>query len=465
MKVTAIIAEYNPFHNGHLYQLNTIRRTLDTDIIVVVMSGDFMQRGIPAVVDKYERCQMALENGADLVFELPVYFALGSAEYFAQGAVSLIDKLGVVDFLHFGSEAGDISLLYELTSTMLAHESDAYKAMLNKYLKLGYSFPAARDHALSELIPDQAIRQLVSAPNNILGIEYVKTLIQRNSSIKPVTLARAGEGYASDSLATDSFASANAIRKALLCRSDPGDDSPSAQYSGSEQSASPDIPLCVQKQIPASVCALLCQKTLLYANDFSEVLLYKMLQEQMLQNRILPSAALQGASRKGAFSKYYDIGIQLSHTLYNNLPGFTTFEDFALSCKTKNLTYTRICRGLMHILLDMTQEKADLFKQEDYAQYARLLGFTERGRQLLGSIKANSSIPVITKPSSALRQLGGTALMSLYSDIHAADIYDSVRQQKQFRLSDTLSKQPVEMIQKIHMTRQNELTRQIIKHD
>jgi hypothetical protein len=190
-----------------------------------------------------------------------------------------------------------------------------------------------------------------------------------------------------------------------------------------------------------------------------------MLQEQMLQNRILPSAALQGASRKGAFSKYYDIGIQLSHTLYNNLPGFTTFEDFALSCKTKNLTYTRICRGLMHILLDMTQEKADLFKQEDYAQYARLLGFTERGRQLLGSIKANSSIPVITKPSSALRQLGGTALMSLYSDIHAADIYDSVRQQKQFRLSDTLSKQPVEMIQKIHMTRQNELTRQIIKHD
>lgn len=460
MKVTAVIAEYNPFHNGHLYQLDTIRRTLDTDIIVVVMSGDFMQRGIPAVVDKYERCQMALENGADLVFELPVYFALGSAEYFAQGAVSLIDKLGVVDFLHFGSEAGDISLLYELTSTMLAHESDAYKAMLTKYLKLGCSFPAARDHALSELIPDQAIRQLVSAPNNILGIEYVKALIQRNSSIKPVTLARAGEGYDSDSLVIDSFASANAIRKALLCRSDPGDDSPSAQHSGSDQRAFPDIPLCVQKHIPVTVCASLREKTLLCADDFSEVLLYKMLQDKMLQ-----STTLQGASRKGAFAKYYDIGIQLSHTLYNNLPGFTTFEDFALSCKTKNLTYTRICRALMHILLDMTQEKADLFKQEDYAQYARLLGFTERGRQLLGSIKANSSIPVITKPSSALRQLGGTALMSLYSDIHAADIYDSVRQQKQFRLSDTLSKKPVEMIQKIHMTRQNELTRQIIKHD
>ena len=115
MKVTAVIAEYNPFHNGHLYQLDTIRRTYDTDSIIVVMSGDFMQRGIPAIVDKYERCQMALDNGADLVFELPVYFALGSAEYFAQGAVSLIDKLGVVDLLHFGSESGDISLLYEFT--------------------------------------------------------------------------------------------------------------------------------------------------------------------------------------------------------------------------------------------------------------------------------------------------------------------------------------------------------------
>ncbi len=193
MKVTAVIAEYNPFHNGHLYQLDTIRQTCDTDSVIVVMSGDFMQRGIPAIVDKYERCQMALDNGADLVFELPVYFALGSAEYFAQGAVSLIDKLGVVDLLHVGSESGDISLLYEFTRSALAHESDAYRAALNRHLKLGCSFPAARDNALSELFSDDSgIKQLVSAPNNILGIEYIKALIQRDSTIKPVTLARKG---------------------------------------------------------------------------------------------------------------------------------------------------------------------------------------------------------------------------------------------------------------------------------
>lgn len=427
MKVTAVIAEYNPFHNGHLYQLDTIRQTCDTDSIIVVMSGDFMQRGIPAIVDKYERCQMALDNGADLVFELPVYFALGSAEYFAQGAVSLIDKLGVVDFLHFGSESGDASLLYRFTSTTLAHESDAYRTALNRHLKLGCSFPAARDNALSELFSDDSgIKQLVSAPNNILGIEYIKALIQRDSTIKPVTLARKGEGYASDSLAPDSFASANAIRRALFADT---------------QNRIPDP---IKNHVPTSVYASLQQNTFLYTNDFSELLLYKMLQDAV--------------SGKDAFAAYYDIGEPLSHTMHNKLPGYTTFEDFALLCKTRNLTYTRICRGLMHILLDMTQENADALKQQDYAQYARLLGFTARGRQLLGSIKANASIPVITKPSSALRHLSGTALMSLRSDIHAADIYDSVRQQKRIRLSDTVSNDPLNMI------RHNELTRQIIKH-
>lgn len=468
MKVTAVIAEYNPFHNGHLYQLDTIRQTHDTDFIIIVMSGNFTQRGIPAIVDKYERCQMALENGADLVFELPVYFALGSAEYFAQGAVSLCDKLGVVDFLHFGSESGDISLLYEFTNMMLAHESDAYKAALNKYLKRGYSFPAARDSALTELLPDSKIKQLVSAPNNILGIEYIKALIQRNSTIKPFTLTRKGEGYTSDSLDTGSFASANAIRKALLHPSESVADNHLNQNASSIQNILPEIPLCAQKHMPSSVCNILHQKQFLCVDDFSEVLLYKMIHDKMFQDKIIQGKMLQNKmfqdkiiqdgtqqtnSCKDAFAKYYDIGTQLSHTLYNNLPKYTTFENFALSCKSKNLTYTRICRGLMHILLDMTQENADALKQDDYAQYARLIGFTEHGRQLLKTIKANSSIPVITKLPDALRQLDGAAQMSLRSDIHAADIYDSVRQQKQIRLSGT----PISEI------RHNEQTRQLLR--
>lgn len=193
-----------------------------------------------------------------------------------------------------------------------------------------------------------------------------------------------------------------------------------------------------------------------------------MLQDKMFQDKIPQDKNFQGKIPhneismdklpKDAFAKYYDIGTQLSHTLYNYLPEYTTFEDFALSCKTKNLTYTRICRGLMHILLDMTQENADALKQDDYAQYARLLGFTERGRQLLKTIKANASIPIITKLPDVLRQLCGTALMSLRSDIYAADIYDGVSQQKQIRLSGIRSGQTGSL------SRHNELTRQIVKH-
>ncbi len=413
MNVTAVIAEYNPFHNGHLYQLQTIREQ-GADYIVIVMSGDFMQRGIPAIVNKYERCRMALSNGADIVFELPVYAALGSAEYFAQGAVSMLDKLGVVDFLHFGSESGDISLLTECAK-ITAHETETYKALLNSYLRQGISFPAARDRALSDIFPDKNITHIIKTPNNILGMEYIKALIQRNSSIKPATLARKGEGYSSGSLVSNSYVSANAIRAALSANKDSA----------------------VKSYMPPSVYEALGQE-LLYANDFSELVLYRM---------------LQLASCKDSFAVYYDIGSQLSHTLYNNLYHYTSFDGFAMQNKTKNLTFSRICRGLMHILLDMTQENANCFQQNDYTQYARLLGFSKHGQELLKSIKANASIPILTKPSAASKQLSGAALMSFQADINAAMIYESVRSQKIQRLSGYSAKEAV----------RNELTAEIIK--
>ena len=419
MKVTAVIAEYNPFHNGHLYQLRTIRTAEHADWIVVVLSGDFMQRGIPAIVDKYQRCQMALANGADLVFELPVYFALGSAEYFTQGAVSLIDKLGVVDSLHFGSECGDLSLISDC-ARIIASESCQYQSLLNVFLKQGCSFPAARARAVAALFPEKETENLLNAPNNILGIEYVKALLQRNSTIKPATLARKGEGYASDVLDTDHFVSANALRCALRA----------ALHDSTSLEA-------VRPHVPESVYSLLTQQDFLYTDDFSEILLYKLLRD---------------ASGKDAFALYYDIGKQLSHTLYRHLPAFLSFEDFAMQCKSKNLTYTRICRGLMHILLDMTQEHADALKNNDYSQYARLLGFSAHGKQLLKSIKANTAVPVITKPALALKQLEGTARISLQADLHAADIYDSVYQQKRRRLTGQTSAN----------LRRNERTRQII---
>jgi Predicted nucleotidyltransferase len=420
MKVTAVIAEYNPFHNGHLYQLNTIRHTENADIILVIMGGNFMQRGIPAIVNKYERCRMALLHGADLVFELPVYFALGSAEYFAQGAVSLADKLGVVESLHFGSESGNISQILQYAHT-LASESDAYKTALNRHLKQGCSFPAARSNALSELFPNQDTQNFLSASNNILGVEYVKALIQRNSAIKPATLTRKGAAYTSVNIESDSFISANAIRNALL-----------------HQSLNNIVTSPVQNHMPVDIYTLLQNKEHLYAEDFSGILLYKMLQ-------------LYG--HKDVYANYFDIGRQLSHTLHNNLSRFVSFEKFALLCKTKNLTYSRICRGLMHILLGLTQECADALKERDYTPYARLLGFTPCGQNLLKSIKANASIPIITKPAHALKHLSDIALTSLQSDIFAANIYESVLQQKKrCQPANTAS-----------LLRQSELTCELIK--
>ena len=424
MKVAAVISEYNPFHNGHLYQLQTIRSQLHADYIIIIMSGNFVQRGTPALINKYERCRMALENGADLVFELPVYFALGSAEYFAQGAVSLADKLGVVDFLHFGSESGDITIL-ESCARIIADESDTYKASLSRHLKSGVSFPSARSLSIREQADNCSddFEKLLASPNNTLGIEYIKAILQRKSTIKPMTVERKGEGYNSSSLASDSYISANAIRTALESASTVTDH--------------------LRNYLPESVYRLLFREQneegcFLFPNDFSEILAYK-LQES--------------ATDKAAFAEYYDVGNQLSNTFYNHLVDFTTMTDFALLCKSKNLTYTRICRSLMHILLNMTQENAELLKAKDYSQYARLLGFTAHGKELLKSIKANASIPIITKPVNALKQLDEPALLSLRSDLFAATVYERTKQQKLTRMSHYASSDAF----------QNELTQELIR--
>ncbi len=428
MKIAAVIAEYNPFHNGHSYQLQTIRQQLCTDYIIVVMSGDFMQRGIPAIMDKYDRCRMALENGADIVFELPAYFSLGSAEYFAAGAVSLLDKLGVVDFLHFGSECGDIDILTSCAS-VLTNESDTYQYTLNNALKEGKSFPTARAIAInstSKNIPNlkNALDSLLTNPNNILGIEYIKALLQRNSSITPVTISRIGEEYNSSALISGTFASANAIRELLK-------NIHSSANTNQLLTLSEFVPDSIYYEIynKLSVAKNTFSAPFVFTDDFSQLLRYKLLSElQKSQNQL---------------SNYYDVTQQLANTFYKNIDHFTTFSDFASVCKSKNLTYTRISRCLMHILLDMKQDAIDTLKANDYSLYARLLGFNERGKNILKHIKANASIPIISKLPKALKEFDKIALISLKADIYASTIYQSVHS--------------------AHLPFPNEMTREIIK--
>ena len=322
MKVTGIIAEYNPFHQGHAYHLARARELTGADRLLVVMGGNFMQRGEPAIVDKYARAEMALKNGADLVLELPAAAATGSAEYFAEGAVELLDASGVVDALCFGSELGKLAPL-EKAAALLLEEPEEYRQLLREELKRGKNFPEAREIALSAFFPE---RELLSAPNNILAIEYLKALKRRKSSIEAVTIPRLGNYHGNDSgqvpQGTDSsesvssgaapalktsslrFASASEIRRQLYALEELLQKSPGQP--GSWQSLMADL----ADELPPSSFALL-KDTLLAAHfvraeDFALPLHYRLMQ----------------AKDSLEFAAYLDVSEELSQANLFSSAGF-----------------------------------------------------------------------------------------------------------------------------------------------
>jgi predicted nucleotidyltransferase len=395
MKTVGIIAEYNPFHNGHAYQIQKAKELTGADYCIVVISGDFVQRGAPAMMNKYLRAENALRNGADLVLELPVYYALGSAEYFASGAVALLDKLGMTNSLCFGSECGDISLLSAFAAALLS-ENELFQSELNRNLKYGMSYPSARNAALRASSPQLADSpDIMSSPNNILGIEYCKALMKRESSIIPYTLLRTGAAYQETDLRTD-YSSALGIRNALqtshnLCEIK--ENVPPSVYAQLEKHYGVDCPIS--------------------SEDFSTLLHYELL-----------SLQTEG------YQAYPDIDIQLSERISGFLPEFQSWDSFCALLKTKNLTYTRISRSLMHILLHIEQEDLSAFCENDYICYARILGFRETASPLLSAIKAHSSIPLISKLADADRQLTPLGMKMLDKDIYASHIYEMVTQHK-----------------------------------
>ena len=214
MRIVGIIAEYNPFHQGHAYQIKKVRELTQADFILVSMSGNFVQRGAPAMFDKYTRAHAALLSGADLVLELPVSIATGSAEAFARGGVRLLHDTGIVTDLCFGSECGDLSSLERLAA-FLAEEPTDYKLYLQDGLKQGLSFPAAREQAV-RLSDPYLPAELLGMPNNLLGLEYLKALHLYGSSIRPFTIQREGSGYHDTDVSSGQYSSASAIRAELI---------------------------------------------------------------------------------------------------------------------------------------------------------------------------------------------------------------------------------------------------------
>ena len=422
MKVTGIIAEYNPFHKGHKYQIDYCKKKLNSDYVIVAMSGDYVQRGTPALLPKHVRAEMALRCGADLVLEMPVSVSTASAEAFAFGGVSMLDGLHIVDSLCFGSEYGKVSALMELAE-ILVEEPEEYRQLLKEFLSNGLSFPSARCQALTEYFRNphnftgddfdgvltpllNQIVQILNSPNNILGIEYCKALLRLKSNIKPVTLKRQGMGYhetlaetnGSDRFScTDgnTFASASAIRELL------------------KATLTPETISRIASQVPDEISLLLASS--LQRNEF--------LTEDALDPLLSYCILKENAD---SFCSYLDVSRDLAERIMNRSNELNGFLQAASFLKTKELTQSRIQRALLHIILGIRKVPATV-------PYARVLGFRRESSTLLKEIKDSSSIPLITKLADANSLLDESGRSFLYETVFSSNLYEKLLCQKSSR--------------------------------
>lgn len=425
MKAAGIIAEYNPLHNGHAYQLAQVKKETDADYVIVAMSGDFLQRGTPAIADKYTRTQMALAAGADLVLEIPVRSAVSSAEYFASAGVLLLGATGVVNTVCYGCESVQPQLAQTILAALLSPDA-AYEAQLAGLLRSGVPYPLARQEALCTVLPDEPgdkIRQFLSAPNNILALEYEKAIAlwnaAHNTPLAGHAMLRIGSGYHDTELASV-YPSATAIRNLLLPPvsgasriSALSAASKSAAQSNTESNAS--IPACpdkwnaLRRAMPQTALALLQDASeynrLMNTDDFSEVLYASLL-----------------AHRSNGYTAFADCPPALSNRICDHLNEFVSFTQFAGLLKTKDLTYTRIQRVLAHIMLGLTTEDC----KGSAIPYIRVLGFAKGAQPLLSAVSKKASAPLLTRIADASYLLSENAMHALQKDLYAADLYRGI---------------------------------------
>ena len=396
MKVVGIVAEYNPFHNGHQYQLDKVKAETGADYVIIAMSGNFLQRGVPALCDKFKRTEMALKCGADLVLEIPTLWATASAEYYAHAGVSLLAATGVVTHLAFGAETDDLDSLLEISS-ILKNEPDVYRAVLANSIRSGNAFPVARKNALVTSLPhfsSEKLDKLLDNPNNILALEYLKAMPE---SIQPILIKREGAGYHDTSLNTK-FPSASAIRNSLLSLPETSNDTTLSNLDA------------LADAMPADSFALLknvykCNQ-ILNTNDFSESLGYRLLTQ----------------SHSG-FAAYADCNQDFSNKIKNNLKNYVFFEDFINTLKTKDMTYTRVTRCLLHILLDIKQSDYTIGRAIGFAPYLRILGFQNRSSRLLSETKRHAQVPIISKAADASTLLDYETNKFFEKDVFASNLY------------------------------------------
>lgn len=387
-KVLGIIAEYNPFHNGHLYHLEQSKKETGATYTVAIMSGNFTQRGNTSIIDKWSKAESALHCGIDLVLELPVLYSISSAENFADGAIKILDSLKVVDYLSFGAETADVSTLNEIAKVLYT-EPRKYKTFLSHELKKGLSFPKARENALMMYLNDiRRFTNVISSPNNILGIEYLKALLKYKSNIKPIAIHRTANGY-NDLSYSDNIASSTAIRNIM-------------------KNNGFDI---LRNLLPEPS--------------------YSILIKNLKQGHVVPDLS---AFEKGIIynlrkmdiseiAKLPDVSEGLEFALKNTANSCNTLNEFINIIKSKRYTNTRIQRILLYALLGITKKDMNLSKKT--SPYIRVLATNKRGKFLISEIlKANPKLEIIT---SVKRYLDSNPnknyQLMLNQDIWATNVY------------------------------------------
>ena len=397
MKIAGIVAEYNPFHNGHQYHIEETKKQTGADYIIAVMSGDFVQRGAPAFLDKYERSRAALLGGCDLVLELPVIYSTASAEFFASGAVRLLDGLGICECLSFGSEEGNLKPLHQLAE-LLTEEPEEYRQILKLHLKSGLSFPAAREKALEEYfltnvkeMRSNSIPSFLKGSNNILALEYLKTLKKISSSMTPVTVLRKNASYHDKEL-YDEISSASAIRHHLLLERDISSIStsvPEATYHSIEET------LNRQTGFP----------------DFDHLTPY------------LHSALITKQNPENYLDFDKDLANRLSQFPWSTM----TFTEIADQLKSRNFTHSRIHRALLHLILGIKNEDFHNQFKRNPIPYGRILGFRRESSLLIKEIGKKGSFPLITKPASIHSNLTPEDDWMWDMDLASSRLYQSIQ--------------------------------------
>jgi predicted nucleotidyltransferase len=356
MRTVGLITEYNPFHNGHLHHLRESKRAADAEVAVAVMSGHFLQRGEPALADKWVRAEMALAAGVDVVVELPFPWACNSAPHFALGAVQALNALGSVDALCFGSEAGEIGILQRCADLLLEREGEVAGRTAG-LLREGVNYPAARARSVAGI--DEEIAAAFETPNNILGIEYLKALRRTASPTAPLTIPRIGAGY-HDRQASGEIASATGIRAMLAAGRDP-------------------MPYMPEE----------CRPQLHRAIDGRRV------SDSGRVHLLLLAAIFRG---REALQKIYQVEYGIENRLPEAAAESGSWESLVDAVKSRHFTRTRIQRLLMYVLNDVTREDIQAFL-ETGPLYLHLLGCSERGRAFLAACRKKATLPIVSNYS------------------------------------------------------------------